>query len=498
MKLETRLTLSFLIMVILPICLFGIIFVGILEYNYYSIDRYYEIEGTNLDSITNPVKIYYRVSDKVFGEINRVLEESPEKVSNKTFWLDMSNTIKKKATGVAVEQDGELFFCSDNVNYQSLKNELDIYDTVGDLGGNNVFYKAGMHFIARYISAEAEGKSYNIYIITYMDDSFHRMKGIILQCVIAIVIILILTSAVLIRKIYNATIVPLNKLREATVNIKEGNLDFALEQPIDNGDVINGLFEDFEQMRRRLKENTDEKLKDDRENKELISNISHDLKTPITAIKGYAEGLVDGVAVTPQMQERYLKTIYNKSIEMDRLIDELTLYSKIDTNRIPYKFEKVSFAEFFNDCAESLQMELEAKNISFEYHNLTDGESTIIADVEQMSRVVNNIISNSVKYMNTNQGKIVMTLRDEGDFVRVELADNGQGISKNDLPHIFDRFYRSDEARNSATGGSGIGLAIVKKIVEDHGGRIWAESREGKGTRMCVVIRKYLEVSRNE
>lgn len=494
MKLETRLTISFLIMVILPVCLFGVISIGILKYNYYSIDRYYEIEGTDLDSITNPVKIYFRVSDKVFGEISRILEESPDKVSNKTFWLELSNNIKKKATGVAVEQDGELLFCSDNVNYQFFREDLDIYSTVGDLGTDNIYYKEEYHFIARYLAKEVDGKKYDIYLITYMDDLLHRMKKIIGQGITAIVIVLILTSAVLIRKIHDATIVPLNKLRAATVNIKEGNLEFQLEQPEDNGDVINGLFADFEAMRCKLRENADEKLRNDKENKELISNISHDLKTPITAIKGYAEGLVDGVAVTPQMQERYLRTIYNKSIEMDRLIDELTLYSKIDTNRIPYKFEKVSFVEFFNDCADSLRMELEAKNITFEYHNLTDGESTIIADVEQMSRVVNNIISNSVKYMNTTQGKIVMTLRDEGDFVRVELSDNGLGISKKDLPHIFDRFYRSDEARNSATGGSGIGLAIVKKIVEDHGGRIWAESREGQGTKMCIVIRKYLEV----
>lgn len=494
MKLETRLAISFLIMVILPVCLFGIIAVGILKYNYYSIDQYYGIEGTDLDSIANPVKIYYRISDTVFENIKDILTESPEKVCDKAFWSEMSNAAGKKATGFAVEQGEELLFCSDNIDYELMRNDLDIYNMVGDLGGDNIFYREEFHFIVRYIPVEYGGKDYNIYLITYMNDVFHRMKRIVGQGIISIVLVLVLTSAVLIRKIYSATIVPLKRLRAATVAIKEGNLDFELVQPEHNGDVINGLFEDFEQMRCRLKENTDEKLKNDRENKELISNISHDLKTPITTIKGYAEGLVDGVAVTPQMQERYLKTIYKKSIEMDRLIDELTLYSKIDTNRIPYKFEKVSFVEFFNDCADSLRMELEAKNIAFEYHNLTDGESTIIADVEQMSRVVNNIISNSVKYMNTEYRKIIMTLKDEGDFVRIELADNGQGISKNDLPHIFDRFYRSDEARNSATGGSGIGLAIVKKIVEDHSGRIWAESREGQGTKMCIVIRKYLEV----
>ncbi len=304
------------------------------------------------------------------------------------------------------------------------------------------------------------------------------------------------TSGVLIYWIYRTVSVPLSKLQKAARNIKEGNLDFEIRADAD--DEIGQLCQDFDEMRQRLKANAEEQQETERENKELISNISHDLKTPITAIKGYVEGIMDGVADTPEKMDRYIKTIYNKANEMDLLINELTLYAKIDTNRIPYDFTTISAIEYFGDCADDLAIELESKGTEFEYGNYIDEDSKIIVDPEQMRRVINNIVSNSVKYMDKTQGHITMNLRDVGDFVQVELGDNARGIAAKDLPYVFDRFYRADASRNSSKGGSGIGLSIVKKIVEEHGGKIWATSVEGEGTTMFFVVRKYQEVPVNE
>ena len=127
-----------------------------------------------------------------------------------------------------------------------------------------------------------------------------------------------------------------------------------------------------------------------------------------------------------------------------------------------------------------------------------DEDVVIIADAEQMKRVMNNIISNSVKYLDKKKGIINIRIKDVGDFIQVEIEDNGKGIAAKDLPNIFDRFYRTDSSRNSAQGGSGIGLSIVRKIVEDHGGRIWATSKEGIGTEIHFVLRKYQEVLQDE
>ena len=118
----------------------------------------------------------------------------------------------------------------------------------------------------------------------------------------------------------------------------------------------------------------------------------------------------------------------------------------------------------------------------------------IIADPEQLKRVIDNIIGNSIKYMDKEHGLINIRVKDVGDFIQIEIEDNGKGIAQKDLPFIFDRFYRTDASRNSATGGSGIGLSIVRKIVEDHGGKIWAASKESTGTVMYFVVRKYQEV----
>ena len=312
-------------------------------------------------------------------------------------------------------------------------------------------------------------------------------------------VILIFTSVSVGLWIYRSVATPLVKLRKATQNIKDGNLDFVLS--VEGTDEFSELCRDFEEMRRRLKESAEEKIVLDKENKELISNISHDLKTPITAVKGYVEGIMDGVADTPEKMDRYVRTIYNKTVEMDHLINELTFYSKIDTNRIPYTFSKLNVEDYFSDCAEEVGLELETRGIQLCYANYVDSDVQVIADGEQIRRVIHNIISNAIKYMDKAKGMkgiIQIRVKDVGDFVQVEIEDNGKGIAAKDLPYIFDRFYRTDVSRNSAKGGSGIGLSIVRKILEDHGGKVWATSREDIGTIMYFVLRKYQEVPVNE
>ena len=192
--------------------------------------------------------------------------------------------------------------------------------------------------------------------------------------------------------------------------------------------------------------------------------------------------------------DRYIRTIYIKANDMDRLINELTFYSKIDTNRIPYNFNKINVSDYFDDCAEEVGLEMRERKINFTYINNVDKDTLVIADAEQMKRIINNIIGNSVKYMDKTKKSVQLRVLDAGDSIQVEIEDNGKGIPAKELGIIFDRFYRADASRNSAQGGSGIGLSIVKKIIEDHGGRIWASSKAGEGTTMHFVIRKYQEV----
>ena len=329
-------------------------------------------------------------------------------------------------------------------------------------------------------------------VMMSIDGTIPGLRKLLVQIVFFVVVILFLTACMMVMWIYRSMITPIRKLQNATEQIREGNLEFHLE--VEGEDEISELCKAFEGMRVRLKDNAEEKLVSEKESKALISNIAHDLKTPITAVKGYSEGILDGVANTPEKLDKYIRTIYAKAQEMDTLINELTLYSKIDTNRIPYNSAKINVSEYFMDCVEEIGLDLEAKGIGLSYCNYVDEEVLIIADPEQLRRVVNNIVGNSVKYMKQQKANIQIRIKDVGDFIQVEMQDNGCGIASKDLPYIFDRFYRTDESRNSATGGSGIGLSIVKKIVEDHGGKIWATSKEDEGTTMYFVIRKYQEV----
>ena len=342
------------------------------------------------------------------------------------------------------------------------------------------------------VQNESDGTVYDI-SITDSADSQGRVHVMAKDLFISAFVILISVALVVGLWVYRSIAVPLVKLKKATQNIKEGNLDFVLD--VEGKDEFSELCQDFEEMRRRLKESTEEKNLIEKENRELISNISHDLKTPITAVKGYVEGIMDGVADTPEKMDRYVRTIYNKTNEMDHLINELTFYSKIDTNRIPYTFSKLNVEDYFADCAEEVGLELETRGIELVYANYVEKDVMVIADGEQIRRVIHNIISNAIKYMDKPKGIIQIRIKDVGDFIQIEIEDNGKGIGPKDLPYIFDRFYRTDVSRNSSKGGSGIGLSIVKKILEDHGGKVWATSRLGIGTIMYFVLRKYQEVS---
>ena len=308
--------------------------------------------------------------------------------------------------------------------------------------------------------------------------------------VIAMVVILIITSAIITAWLNRDIYRPLKELSVAMQHISVGDFDYHMNGKRE--DEIGISYDNYEQMRLQLKESEEEKEQNEKKSKELVSNISHDLKTPITSIKGYVEGIMDGVADTPEKMDKYIKTIYNKANDMDRLINELTTYSGIDNNRIPYNFHRINVAEYFGDCVEEVGLDLESKNIQLNYEDLVEPSTQIIADPEQLKRVINNIIGNSVKYLDKEQGIIDIRILDEVDSIRVEIEDNGKGIAAKDLPNIFERFYRTDASRNSSQGGSGIGLSIVKKIIEDHGGYIWATSKENEGTCMHFVIRKWL------
>ncbi len=491
MKLKTRLTIAFCAVILVPIVLCGAAMFGFSQYQIKAIERTYDIDFS-IDTFSSSVQIISQSTEKVREELQKKADTDPDGFLNFSYLQSINDELSDKYSYLLIRKDGEIYYQGTSDDLTALLDDLPNYGEGDSSEGSFYVGKDVRSLIKQVDIAFTDGSTGSAFIITSASAVIPEMRMLIVEMLIAIVLILFFTAALMAVWIYTGINRPLNKLKEATNRIKEGDLDFTLE-PEGDGEISN-LCRDFESMRQRLKESEEEKEKYDKENRELISNISHDLKTPITTVKGYVEGIMDGVADTPEKMDRYIKTIYNKANDMDRLINELTFYSKIDTNRIPYTFNKINVAEYFEDCAEEVCLDLEERGITFTYENKVDRNTVIIADAEQMKRVINNIIGNSVKYIDKPKGKIELRIKDAGDFIQVELEDNGKGIAAKDLPSIFDRFYRTDASRNSAQGGSGIGLSIVRKIIEDHGGKIWASSKLGRGTTMCFVIRKYQEV----
>jgi signal transduction histidine kinase len=184
--------------------------------------------------------------------------------------------------------------------------------------------------------------------------------------------------------------------------------------------------------------------------------------------------------------------IYSKANEMDALINELSLYTNINNNAIPYEFHRVSVKDYFGDCMEEVQATLLSRNMQLTYNNACPPEVKVIVDPDQLRRVINNIITNSIKYNDKEIGKVNIDIREEDTEVVVDISDNGRGVDEESLPKIFDRLYRADSARQSR-GGSGLGLAICKKIIEEHGGRIWARSKKGEGMTISFTLKKYIK-----
>ncbi|MGH4119068.1 sensor histidine kinase [Clostridium sp.] len=283
---------------------------------------------------------------------------------------------------------------------------------------------------------------------------------------------------------------PLSLLKNAVGAISSGDLNLEI---IEVGDQeIVDLCADFEKMRVQLKDSIHMKKKYDDNRTMLVSSISHDLKTPITSIKGYVKGILDGVANTPEKQERYLKTVYSKTEQMDVMINDLLLYSKLDLSQLPFNFERTDIIDYFHYCIIESQLELEKSNIKICLKNDLKTSKYVKIDRERFMRVILNIIDNSRKYMDKKLGEIIIMLRETNSSIIIEIRDNGCGIEENDVNKIFDRFYRADSARSEAN-GSGLGLAIAKQIVEGHKGKIWAVGHEDKGTSILISFGKISE-----
>ncbi len=300
------------------------------------------------------------------------------------------------------------------------------------------------------------------------------------------IIVIIIMNFTLVVTVTNSIMTPLNRLKRGAKMISEGNLDFELNYAGD--DELTEVMQSFEEMRRRLSESTAKQKKYEEDRKELIAGISHDLRTPLTSIKGYVSGLLDGIADSPEKQEQYLRTVYNTATEMDHLVDDLFLFSKLDLHKIPFCFETVDFVRYLENCCEELAFDLEKKRVILTFVSQCAGPVFVRLDRTQFVRVLLNISNNTVKYKKDDIGSLCVSVSEQEGMVCLALKDDGEGMPREATDKIFESFYRNDPARSNPVKGSGLGLSIAKQIVEAHGGTIYAESNVGEGMTITIQL----------
>jgi signal transduction histidine kinase len=281
-------------------------------------------------------------------------------------------------------------------------------------------------------------------------------------------------------------ITPLEKLRAIADDISKGNLDRPIV--VTNHDEIGDTCQAFESMRLQLRAARDTRDKYDRNRKELIAGISHDLSTPLTKIEGYAYGLRDGIANTPEKRSHYLQMIIGTSQGMENLVKTLFLFSKLDLGKVPFHWTRVDVCSYLSDYLHEQTKPLQRRGLIVSYQNVA-GHAVVTIDRDQFQRVIENIIENSIKYKKETAGHLTVTVTMvEPQCVRLAFADDGCGVRTQDLPKLFESFYRTDKARSDVTKGSGLGLAVAKQIITGMKGRIWAENTVPKGLTICIEL----------
>ena len=299
------------------------------------------------------------------------------------------------------------------------------------------------------------------------------------------VLIITITGLFLSRRLSEQIVKPLENLRHAAGEISRGNLDYTLYS--DARDELGDTCQEFNRMREQLKMARETREKYEMNRKELIAGISHDLSTPLTSVKGYTSGLIDGIAKTPEKKAHYLQMIYQTASSMENLVDSLFLFSKLDLGRMPFQWETVCLDSYLDDYVTENKSLLTRRGLLVSYKGL--GQTCMVSmDRIQFQRVIENLLGNSLKYKQRDEAHVVISLQRQREQVRLCVADDGSGVADADLPKLFDSFYRTDPALTNVAKGCGLGLAIVKQIIQAMGGTIWAEHAPAGGLAVCITL----------
>ena len=302
------------------------------------------------------------------------------------------------------------------------------------------------------------------------------MLGLMVSGLASIVVIVLLSLAFT-RFQVKRLLRPVEELTEAAQRVERGELS----QPLNYGrqDEFTAVFTAFDHMQEHLLAEREKNAAYERARTELVAGISHDLRTPLTSVKGYLKGLRDGVANTPEKQRQYLDIAYRKACDMERLLQRLFYFSRLETGSLPLFLQEMDLGDFVSRFVQEAEQELSQSGGRVELH-MAPAPHPVRADPEQLLRVLNNLKDNAVRYGGAAPLVLTLTVWRQRDRECIRFGDNGPGVPEEQLPHLFEQFWRADQARSTKGGeGAGLGLYIVKHIIQAHGGTITATNDGG-------------------
>lgn len=342
---------------------------------------------------------------------------------------------------------------------------------------------ASADFMDVAIPLEGDGGSYILYIIdnkATVQSLNGDLSRIILQAMVIGLMISVLMSLLLAKTL----VTPLQELTHAAESVAGGDFDQKVDNP--SRDEIGVLTQTFNDMAGTLEDTLDDLKKSEQMRKEFVANVSHELRTPITSVKSYSETLLEDPEMDREMRERFLNVIVNESDRMSKIVQDLLTLSRFDAGSIEFEFTTFSFERSVKDVYSAMRLEAQNHDHEFTLEFLSPVPD-IVGDKGRIEQVLMNMVSNAIKYTK-NGGKIKMTAGSKDGSVWCAVRDNGIGIPKQDVEHVFDRFYRVDKARSRESGGTGLGLSIANEIVLRHQGTLTLDSKVGRGTVITVTL----------
>ncbi|WP_243113130.1 HAMP domain-containing sensor histidine kinase [Ruminococcus sp. Marseille-P6503] len=469
MTIRKRLFISNILMILVPViatALVGLLCVGVI--------LVFVIGGAGLDL-------------RDTEDFNRVCLAVTEAVEHK-----LSKGTELSFLDALLENNGMTarVFCGEAVVYsfgKTDKNDAELEKAVQALAGNSVVSQNGRSL---YKGCETiNGKEYIIYLLggNNSESSYAELKtALVVSAVLIILAISLsvaLTNRFLTRFVFRSIEKPLDILTNGVHEIRDGNLDFHIEY--DRNDEFLPVCGDFNEMAVRLKESVDRIQRQEQSRKELLAGISHDIRSPLTSIQAYVEGLLDGVARTPEAQRSYLTTVKAKAQDLDHMVSQLFLFSKMELGDCPDNSVRLRLDEKAAAAAAEAKEEYERHGLHLETE-LTP--VTVTADPLQLDRVIANIMENSLKYKQRKTGLLRIELIKKGSDCMLTFDDDGPGVPEEALPRLFEAFYRGDPARKDPHKGSGLGLAIAENIITRAGGSIQAKKSKLGGLRIEIRL----------